>query len=129
MKPHASALLGAALLLTSPSILRGDEACSATYRKIPDLQVQRVTEWAEVSFRVALIGCSEQLAGITDREIADLTVEILLRTKELSTVIVGLIDEVQTRRPIVNRLNERLGRDAISDLFLYSISVTEFRSQ
>ncbi len=121
MRGHLTALF--LILLAAPVAAE----CAPTYRAAESRIERRVSAAAHVGFSTILIGCEADLRSLTDEEMS-----LIQRQLEKLADRVGIAIEVVMYTPkyrveVVKEFNAALGRQVISDLFVFEIQLTEYR--
>jgi len=99
-----------------------DPACTPAFRKLSEERVGAEVGSFQVDFSVALLGCKERLRTLTEREVKMIRQEFIEPTDWSTHEVYSIPMHVGFRSRVVNRLNEILGRDVITDVFVYSVS-------
>ena len=80
---------------------------------------------SRVSFFIALAGCSDDLEGISEEERLQLVEELEKSTTWTAKQLAGRFQEEDLRAEVAERINQVLGREAVTDVLLHSLRVTE----
>jgi hypothetical protein len=98
------------------------DPCAPSFRRVSEQPISARSGALEVSAVVVLIGCSEELARITEIQLEELAASVvpamILKESQLW--------ERATRSRTVSQVNGVLGVPLVTDVFAYRLRVSEF---
>lgn len=119
------AILSLAVATAGPALAE----CQPTHLELPEHFDHLRSGHAETGFSAALIGCRDDLEGLSPSEIERVSKELAARATKFGTALMASLAVRSERTRLVRGLNEALGRDAISDIFVFDFSMTEYRQK
>lgn len=114
--------------------MEADEAqapgCTPSFIEVSPLEPIRaeVGSW-EILFKVALIGCSEDLRAVTQKEIESLKREFISPEEWSNLVLVTEETLQELRKRALQVTNRILGRQVATDILFHDIEILDHNSQ
>lgn len=112
------------LALLAPAALGAD--CRPSYLEIGQ-EITATSHLADVSFHAILIGCEDRLTGMGEADMEASRAALAAWGSKVGIALEAVMSEPKYRAELVGEINRSLGRNVISDVFVYKFSFAEYR--
>jgi hypothetical protein len=120
-------IVAAALLMSGVPAIAGE--CQPSFRSSADPIETKAGSGADIGFRYILIRCRETLEAITSEEIGLLRLALAKQAARFGVGLEAAFLYEHYRSDVVSAVNASVGKEVVTDLFIYDFSLAEYRAK